>query len=192
MNKILSLVATALILTFSSCFDLSKKEETLTEADLNYVQINNEYGMSLPKYMTEAKKLNEEASLQYQNVYKETYVIVIDEDKQTFIDTFSDLNVYDSTLSVIENYRTSQVKSLSENMTVISEGEVVSLKINDRDAQSVQMDGNVDGVLSGISYYLTFVEGNDKVYMIMAWTLANRKEKYGKTFDAMAKTFKVL
>lgn len=193
MNKLLFLVATALIFSLSSCFDLnSKKEETLTEADLNHVQINNEYSISLPKYMKAAKNLNDEASLQYQNVFKETYVIVIDEDKQEFIDTFKELDVYDSALSVIENYRDAQVRSMTENMTVKSEGKPISLKINSRDAQSIQIDGSIEGVKGDIAYFLTFVEGDSKVYMIMGWTLANRKEKYSKTFDTMARTFKVI
>lgn len=193
MNKILSLVGIALLLSLSACSDLSsKKEETLTEADLKYVQINNEYSMSLPKYMTKAKNLNDEASLQYQNVFKETYIIVIDEDKQEFIDTFIDMGVYDSTLSVVENYRDAQVNAMSENMTIVKEGNPVALKINNRDAQTIQFDGNIEGVKNDIAYYLTFVEGNDKVYMIMAWTLVNRKAKYGKTFDTMVKTFKVI
>jgi hypothetical protein len=193
MNKFLTLVGTALILSLSSCFDLtSKKEETISEADLNHVQINNEYSIKLPKYMTVAKNLNDEASLQYQNIFKETYVIVLDEDKQEFIDTFIDLGEYDSTLSVIENYGNVQVKSMSENMTMKSDGNLAALKINNRDAQTIQFDANIEGVKGDIAYYLTFVEGDDKVYMIMAWTLANRKEKYGKTFDTMVKTFKVI
>lgn len=182
-----------LIISLTSCGNLTdKKEEQITEADLIPIQVNNEYSLSVPKYMTEAKNLNEEASLQYQNIFKETYVIVIDEDKETFINTFVDANAYDSTLSVTVNYQNAQLQSFSENMTVTSQQDPVSWKLNGLEAQHVQMTGKVEGVKKEIVYYLTFVEGKDKLYMIMAWTLKDRKEKYGKTMEVMSKTFRLI
>jgi hypothetical protein len=195
MKPILTYLTLAIVcvFTFTSCGDLkSKKEEVLATADFNVVEIAKEYQLSIPNYMTEAKSLNDAASLQYQNVFKETYTIVIDEDKQTLIDTFLELGEYDTLLSVSENYRTIQSKMLQENMTVNSQSKPLGLKISALDAQQMEFTGSVEGVKQEIAYFLTFIEGREKVYMIMSWTLKERKEKYGKTFDEVSKSFKLL
>jgi hypothetical protein len=176
-----------------SCLNFKNEEpESINRQDFKPVKISNEFILSVPKYMKEAKNLNEAASLQYQNIYKEVYVIVIDEDKQTFIDTFTDLEEYDSTKTPVENYRVVQMKSLVENVNVSQQTKPVALKINTLDAQQVQFDGNVEDLNNEISYFLTFLEGKDKMYMIMAWTLKDRKEKYSKMFETVAGTFKQL
>ncbi len=193
-NSIRFSIALIGALWLAACMDFNKnKEENLSEAsDFNLIEINKEYSLRIPKYMKKAKDLNDDASLQYQNVFKETYVIVIDESEQGIINTFSDAGEYDSTLTMAENYRDIQLKSLSESITVQSKTDPVATKINGLNAQLVQVDGTVEGVKSGISYFLAFIEGNGNVYMIMAWTLKDRKDKYRKTFDRIAKSFQLM
>lgn len=181
-------------LLFSTSCNLvsGKKEEKLTAQDFNTVAINNEYIIRLPKYMTEAKNLSEDASLQYQNIFKETYTVIIDEPKQEFIDAFLDVLLYDTILTVCENYRNVQLGLIEENMEVTSKSTPVALKIGKLDAYQVEVDGNVEDVAHEISYLFTFIEGKDNVYMIMSWTLKSRKEKYLNTFKEISQTFRVL
>jgi hypothetical protein len=195
MKSILNYLTFASLCIFGliSCGDLKgKKEEVFNPADFNVVKIANEYQLSIPNYMTAAKSLNDNASLQYQNVFKETYVIVIDEDKQTLIDTFLGVNQYDTLLSVAENYRNIQTQLLQESMTVNSQSKPVALKISTLDAQQMELAGSVEGVKQEIAYFLTFIEGKEKVYMIMSWTLMDRKDKYAKTFAEVSNSFKLL
>lgn len=195
MKSILTSLSLASLFVFSllSCGDLKgKKEEVLNPADFNVVKIANEYQLSVPTYMTEAKSLNDVASLQYQNVFKETYVIVIDEDKQNLIDTFFELGEYDTLMSVSKNYCNIQMKMLQENMTVVSQTTPSAVKIGTLDAHQVEMVGTSGDVKQEIAYFLTFIEGEEKVYMIMSWTLKNRKDKYSKTFAEVSNSFKLL
>lgn len=179
-----------------ACFlagcDRFKKEEPVNRADFRPVKINDQYRLELPKHMKEGKTLNESASLQFQNIFKEMYVIVIDEEKQGFIDAFADLGEYDSTKSPVENYRAIQLQKLSEAINITTQTTPVAKKINLLDAEQVQIDGSVAGVSSEISYFLTFIEGDSHLYMIMAWTMRDRRDRYSKTFDYIADSFKEL
>jgi hypothetical protein len=177
---------------FVSCGNLMNKEEKLADSDFAPVKINDEYSVKLPDYMKKAESLNDEASLQFQNTFKETYIIVIDEPKEEFITTFIELDQYDSSLSAVENYKLIQMKNLEEAMTRNFVSEPKKLKIHGLDAIQVQMDGNIEAVPNEIAYFLTFIEGRDKLYMMMAWTLRERKEKYSNTFESISKSFRQL
>jgi len=154
------------------------------------VVINGDYSMDIPDHMKERKGLNDEASLQYCNIFKGTYVIVIDESKQTFIDAFKGVDEYDTTLSVAQNYRDVQIQLISEQFSNIERSTSKSLQINGLNAEMLTMDARVEG--TDVSYVLTFIEGTDNVYFIMAWTLKNRKEKYLGVLRDMAQTFKLI
>lgn len=191
MKNISLLLFSCIILISSSCNLVNdKKEEKLAAEDFNTIEIEKRYKINLPKYMTEAKNLSEDASLQYQNVFKETYTVVIDESKQEFIDAFIEVELYDTTLSVSENYRNVQLGMIEENMTVNSKSSPVKLKIGPHEAHQIEIEGNVEGIDQEISYLFTFIEGKDELFMIMSWTLKSRKEKYLNTFKEAAQSFR--
>lgn len=169
--KPLSYLLLSAILFFTASCNLipGKKEEKLVAEDFNTVAIDKQYIIRLPKYMTKAKNLSEDASLQYQNIFKETYTVVIDESKERFINTFMELSLYDTTLSISENYRDVQLGSIEENMGVTWKSTPVAIKIGKLDAHQIEIDGNVEDVEEEISYLFTFIEGKDNVYMIMSW-----------------------
>ncbi len=192
----LSLIGYLLIaLSSTSCYQLirdDKAEELSDKDDFKFVKVSDKYGMRIPKYMSQSRELNDEASLQYQNMFKETYVIVIDESKEEFIDVMKSIGEYDDSLTIVQNYREIQVGLISDMMNVKEISETQTTKISGMDAESVIIDGTVDGVLYGISYFLTFVESENDMYMIMAWTLSNKKKKYEPTFQTMSSSFKLL
>ena len=68
MKKIYFLFITLVLL---SC---SKEEE------FKKIEVKN-YALQLPSYLSKTNDLNEDASLQYQNPFRELYIIVIDESK---------------------------------------------------------------------------------------------------------------
>jgi hypothetical protein len=178
-------------LLFSSC-GLNLNKESAEKIKLQTISINEEYSMGIPAYMTKTTSLNDDASLQFQNIFKEAYVIVIDEDKKAFVDTYKELEAYDSTRSVLSNYVDTQVQSTLSNMNVISKKAVKASKINGLNAATTEIDSTVEGIKIPITYFLTFVDGKEKLYMIMAWTLQDKKDTYRTTFDQMVKSFRVL
>ncbi|MFT5859758.1 MAG: hypothetical protein ACI865_001862 [Flavobacteriaceae bacterium] len=59
--------------------------------------------------MSQDGNLNDQASLQFANLQKEKYIIVIHESKSEYIEIFRDLDQFDEALSVIDNYAEHQV-----------------------------------------------------------------------------------
>ena len=184
------LSAIVLSIVLASC-DFNKKENLAIEEDFELVKVSD-YGIHIPNYMKKADNLNDDASLQYQNIFKETYVIVIDESKEEFIDAFKELDMYDESVSVVKNYREIQMGSLTEAIQVKSQSAPRSVNINGLEAELVEIDGHAEGVTPGIAYFLAFIEGDDNVYMIMAWTLLKRKDKYRDTFEKTIQSFRLL
>jgi hypothetical protein len=190
MRTLLPVIVALVGFSVTSCSRLSGKAEKDTE--LVPVTIGQEYSMSIPAYMTKTTKLHDEAALQFQNFFKETYVIVIDEDKQDFIDAMVEADRYDSANSVIFNYADTQVQLTTSNIDVSSISEIKAMTINGLPASSVEFDATVEGINSPVTYFLTFVETKEKLYMVMAWTLQERKDTYRNTFGRMSRSFRAL
>jgi len=184
----------ALYASTLSCKDAGNKKESAVEGTDTYhtVSIDGYYQIDLPKFMTGTTGLNEEASLQYQSLLKECYLIVIDESKKGFEEVYRELEQYDDALSVLQNYRAARLQILSRTTEITQKSEPKSLKINGLDAESIELDAIVNGLAGEISYFLTFVEGEDNVYMIMGWTLKDRKTEHKKTFKTIAESFQLI
>jgi hypothetical protein len=71
----------------TSCGLKFNEEKSAAEVELQQIT-GGDYSLGIPTYMTKATTLNDEASLQFQNLFKETYVIVIDENKEKFVTVF--------------------------------------------------------------------------------------------------------
>jgi hypothetical protein len=163
----------------------------LNEVKFNEVKVDSLYSMSLPDYLTEGNDLNDEASLQYQNIYKEVYVIVIDEPKQDFIDVFKEIGEYDEAKTPIDNYAESQMKSIEETMEkVTKKSEWSKKKINGNDARVADVAGTQAGIEGEMGFKAAFVEGKENLYMIMTWTFESSKDKYEADMNKMIESFK--
>ncbi len=193
MNRpLLFMLASIFVLGACSQIMNTGKEELSLEKDFSRIKIMDEYSMMIPNYMKKTTALNDDASLQFQNIYKETYVIVIDEPKTEFVETFQMLGEYNDTLSVVKNYRDIQLSYMKEGLSVINESTPVSSDINGLFAEQVMIQAGVPDIIYDIAYFFTFIEGDDKLYMIMAWTLDSSRDKYEDTFAKMAGSFKLL
>ena len=90
--------------------------EKLSSEDYKAVATNDDYRLDIPKYLKEMKALHDEASFEYANIYKEVYVVVLDESKQNFISLFQELEMYDESQTLLENYADFQMKSIKESL----------------------------------------------------------------------------
>ncbi len=151
-----------------------------------------DYSLDVPEYMSEATDLNAEASLQYQNIVKETYVVVIDEPKDEFMQVFSELGLYDASLSPLENYAQFQSESLLEMMsTVADRSDLEYRESNGSRRASFTVTGTIADVPDlSIYYVLGYVEGASTMYTIMGWTLESRIGRYGVDLEQMVASFK--
>jgi hypothetical protein len=181
-----------LIAVFIQSCDLSGKKESSVPDVKNFknIKVGGKYEISLPPYFSEAKQLNEVASLQYQNIYRETYIVCIDEIKEEFTSLFRELNRYDSTQSLITNYRLQQIANIAQGVTFLKQSKVKKLQINGMPAEFIELYSKAENDRPEIYYQITFIEGENHVYMIMAWTLPDREKRYSEEFRAIVKTFK--
>jgi len=165
---------------------LSSCNEKLSPDDYQEISVRNIYKISVPKYMFERDDLNNEASLQYANLLKEAYTVVVHESKQDFITYSRTINAYNDQVSVLENYSQNQINFFENNMKLKRIEASDFTKINKLNARKVKLKGNELG------YALCFVEGKDNLYMIMNWTRVNRLQRFENTFEFINNSFKLI
>jgi hypothetical protein len=178
------------VLTSCNFADTNKKENLSLKTDFNLANYQNRYSILVPDYMNETDMLNEEASLQYQNIFKETYFALIEEPKQEFVDLFKQLDEYDDSLSVIDNYKNVQLEYFYDGLNVHNRFNDESRQINGLNTEIVKIDAEIDGV--DIAYDIAYIEGDDNLYMLLFWTLETKRDRYSDTFNKSLNTFKVL
>lgn len=181
------------LLLFTGCDGIGGSgPEALEAKDFRTQTAEGMYQIDLAKYMKRATDLNVDASLQFQNIFKETYIAIIDEDKNEYVDVYKELGEYDESLTVAGNYRKIQMDYFMEEMTVLRRIAPKQVTINGLDAEQVEFSGRVPDVDYDIFYLMTFIEGKDNVYMMMQWTLSENEGTYKNTFYQSANTFKEL
>lgn len=157
------------------------------------VNVGGRYSMKVPEYLTEGDDLNDEATLQYQNIYKEVYVIVIEEPAQDFIDVFTELQDYDTTRTVLQNYARAQMESIRSNVEKVTfESPERSLKTGCGNAIVYDVAATQFDVSDEMGFTVGFIHGRLNLYMIMTWTFNKDKAKYQADMDAMIVSFKEL
>jgi hypothetical protein len=164
-------------------------KEDLDADDLVEVTVNNQYALSIPPDMKVMEELNEDASFRYANLFKETYTIVIDENKEEFINSFIDNELYDNTKTAIDNYADFQIENLKEkikNLKIIK----INSKIKEGISKQYKFIGTVEN--TEIAYLIGFVESKNNMYLLMSWTLEDKYKKNENTFRLIQESFKII
>lgn len=200
MKKVLLLLPAASILFFTACnssksedkgfLEALKELEKIAEPKYNSIKIADQYSMDIEDGLLSTTSLNDDASLQYNNLFAEKYIIVIDEPKQEFIDVYTEAGGYDKNKTAVENYSNVQLGSLEENVTVSSKSSLKDMTINGMKAKIVEVDAEVTGIAEPISYFLAYVEGKETLYTVMAWTLKSKRADFEKQAMHMLKSLK--
>lgn len=165
------------------------------EEEYNEAIGNGKYSMMMPDYLTSTKELHDEASLQYMNEFKEVYVIVIDEEKDSIdimLDELKELEVFEGDRSLVEQMMDLQMLNMRMSSKISAEEKEEKLKVGKFDALRKELIASVPGIDAEVGYFLTMVEGDKNVYTIMQWTLGSRKDQYRPEFEKMVASFKEL
>ncbi len=178
----ITIISTLLLL---SCGDGKEKTETVkTET----VKVNNLYTVEIPAFLTKAKHLNEEASLQYQNLLKEVYIVVLDESKEAVETVIIDNGLEDYYTFDVDGYANLLTDGLESSVTFDSIPELHPKKINGLNARTMNFTGKMEGI--HIYWDFAFIEGRNNYYQVMSWTLVDRKDKYKDVMSTMINSFK--
>ena len=168
-----------MFLIFTSC----------EQADQTVI-IDNRYSLDIPSFLKESNDLNEDASLQYQNIWKEFYVIVIDETKDEFHQVLEETELTDLYSSNIIGYSDILIEGIEESMSVHEKSSLDSIKINGMEARTISYSGKTEDI--DVYFLFAFIEGKNSYYQVMTWTLGERKDKYKEQMAKIISTFKEL
>jgi len=203
MKKIAVLLLT--ILALSSCQSGNKEKSVNEEESLSQEESVNEeesvdeeeivtvegrYAISIPSFLTEVTTLNEDASLQYQNPFKEFYVIVIDEPKSELEKALKDNNLTDSYSSDLNGYSDLLLSGMEQSISVENKSKIIDKVVNKMPAKFLTISGQVQGI--DAFYALAFFEGKERYYQVMSWTLADRKNQHKEEMNRILHSLKEL
>jgi hypothetical protein len=145
-----------------------------------------DFSLEIPASLSEAKDLNDDADLQYDNLFDELYVIVIEEDKKDLKTQLGSDFEYPDT---IEGY----CELLKMNMEVLDKldfSKMPTRQINGMKAKTFAVETKVDNI--DIYYEFGYFESKNKYYQVMTWTLLDKKTEHSSKMQKMINSFKEL
>jgi hypothetical protein len=141
----------------------------------------NCYNLDIPEYMTRTFQLNDVASLQYQNVNKEAYCIVIDDSKEQLEALgIKFVNPTEFLESFVAGYMTDV-----ENRKVSANTE---FQANGNKHCQTELTWKSEG--NDFYMLITVVETNNSYYKILSWTLSKFKDTLKPDFVKISKSLK--
>ena len=181
----------ALIVLFVACKNDSSKSSVDTSEFRSHVS-NEHFKVLTPDFMKQGRGLNPDASLQLENREKETYLAVIEEAKSDVERNLKMSGVYNDDLSAVGNYLNVQLNGFTNGLTVVEKSDPKTLEINGMPAFQVELVAKPQSVSTEIFYLLTFLEGKERLYMCLQWTLAGKRAEFNEIFYAVAQSFEEL
>ncbi len=170
-----------LVFFFSGC-DTKTTYET--------INTDQKYSLELPSYLQKGTDLHDDASLQYQNLLKEFYIVVIEDNKEDLNNLIDENEIADLYSKDFTGYSDLLVEGFKENPDVGFDGKFTEWKIGTLDAKYFKLSAQVEGL--DVFYHYTLIEGKNTYYQVMQWTLADRKDAYKDEMEKIAKSFKEL
>ena len=161
-----------------------------TFGQMSRVKIDNLYSMKILDIMAADESLNNQASLQASNLELEKYIIVIHEPKSEFVEVMKKLGEYDESVSVVDNLANAQISVFSEGLEVLDKSEITKKRAHGMALRRIDIDANIAGIDSSIAYFFGYVEGEETLYTIMAWTLLDMKDEFKREVEKMIKSIK--
>lgn len=180
MKKITSLTLIAIIGLLFSSFTTPTQWET--------VKINKLYSVNVPSYFNATNDLNDEASLQYENVDEEVYLIVLDENKKEFKDAVNEL-LEDETVSdeeLLDIYAYLQFTTFASDDDFSSY--LQHLEINNLKARQLDVVNHLDEY--DVSYKMACYEGKTNLYFLVTWTTLENKDRLNPDLQNIINSFR--
>ena len=163
------IITTFLIFTLIGC----------TTSEPQLLSVDNIYQIELPSDMSPmTTEINMVASLQYANLFKEKYIMIIHEEKSEVNEAFQySIDLQKFTKIVVQGYE--------ESFNCVAN--ISDISIDGFNGNMVKMDGELDGI--NITWHAILIESKSYFYQICFWTLTNRKKKHMEGLFNSAKTF---
>ena len=154
------------------------------------VTIENKYSIAIPSFLTKANGLNDNASLQYQHVWKEFYIIVLDESKTDTQKALDDNNLTETYSNDIKGYSDLLLNGFEKGISGSQKSEIIDTLVNNMPARLLTITGRIEGI--DAFYSLAFIQGKERYYQIMAWTLSSKEYEYKDKMNRIMYSLKEL
>jgi len=182
MKKITALSIILIIGVLISAFTVPTNWETK--------KVNKLYSINIPDYLNDTDDLNSEASLQCENIDKEMYLIVIDEDKKEFIDAVNEL-LEDTQFTedeILDVYAYLQFTTFASDDDF--DNNLEYLEINGRKARQLDIVSSFDEY--DVFYKMACYESKNHLYFLVSWTTYENKNIYNPDLQNVINSFRVL
>ncbi len=166
----------------------SQESRTSREKPLREVNYEGIFAIEIPEFLKPAKYLSDIAVLQYANLVKEFYVLVLMENKEKFNGITKARNLSESYPTDVRGYADFMVDLWYKQKIVIEELEKEATKINGLPAILFSFYGEYKD--TEVYMYLAFLEGKHHFYQLVIWTEANRGEEYKEQMRDIIFSFK--
>ncbi|AFM03925.1 hypothetical protein Fleli_1503 [Bernardetia litoralis DSM 6794] len=155
------------------------------------IEIKKDYSLELPDFLTKTDSLNPNASLQYQNINKELFVIVIEEDRKEFTRKIVENKAEEVYPPNLKGYTDIISHSIGETIKISARTEIEDLEINGLPAKNFTIEGQTQDKIP-VYYSFTIIRGENNYYQIAQWTAKNQKALFEKQMSEIAHSFKQL
>lgn len=154
------------------------------------VTVKDRYAISLPEFLDSTDALNKDASLQYQNLRKEFYLLVIDERKAELTKAIEE-NGLDSLYGKdLQGYTDLILNSMKESLSQPTLSKIRDTTISRLPAKVLELDGTIKKI--DIHYNVAIIEGRNRYYQVLSWTLRDKAGEHKSMMDKIRYSFREL
>jgi len=200
MNKLFfaACLFTMTLLTVTSCTSRAKKSDEIMNgaeqetAAVNYVAADTDtlaFTIDVPDYMTPSNQIGA-APFQYLHLVKEQYLFATYENLAGAKTGLSVINP-GSKLPFLESYADYFNKNFGTKAKITSEVMSRKVKIGGLPAIMVKFDAKAPSVPVEVTYFVTYIEGKENIYSIVAWTLKTYKGTFTPIVEKIVGSFRV-
>ena len=134
------------------------------------ISVSNLYKIEIPSDMSPmTTDINEDASLQYANLFKEKYLMIIHEDKREFMEVME----IEDQRKVFKEFVNTAVQGYEESLNSVAN--IYNLSFNGLAGKKIEIDGVFDDI--DIVWHSVLIEGEENLYQICFWTLKGRENR---------------
>lgn len=177
LQFLLKLILLALLLAHTSACALLQRMGSGESKPTVMTSADGKTQLTIPGDWRRETALNEQASLQASNRVKETYVVLISDNKQDYTDEMTLARF----TSVTREAMVGGVRSAQAT-------EPMPTTISGYPALQYELRGGVDGV--NVVYIITAIETASSFHQLITWTLPSRYEQHQGTLREVTQSFK--
>lgn len=174
-----------LLIMIGACSPSSEKKDSTVWKVVH----SKNFSIKVPDYLKKGTDLHEDAVVQYQNIIKEFYFIVIQESAEGFHATITESELGEEYPPNLDGYANFVAANFSENVDeLFKKTDMKPITVNGKEGRYFEANAKVGDV--NIHYHYGFIQGDTTYYQLLSWTLMNKEQKFNTTMLNMLQSFK--